>query len=127
MLVETRTVDPRTLARSLGDRLIASATPTGGWAYYPGHASRIEATAWAMLALAATRPGTSLATSLAPSVTFLRRVQRNDGWLVDTAGPGPNVAANALAHLALRSQPSIADASAADRLPQAAVWHDPVY
>jgi hypothetical protein len=33
------------------ETLLSGTNPDGGWAYYHGHASRLEPTCWALLAL----------------------------------------------------------------------------
>lgn len=66
----------------------------GGWGYYPGKASRLEPTCWALLALGAGRSATPAASDV------LGRWPRQDGLLLDTPGAPVNYAFNGLAALA---------------------------
>src|SRR5205807_4287502 len=80
---------------TLVNELISAANSSGGWSYYPGKASRLEPTSWALLALGAA-PG------MQPSAEsrhrdFLGRCQRSDGWLAEDATWPINVGFNALA------------------------------
>jgi hypothetical protein len=86
--------------------LKAAASATGGWPYYAGKSSRIEPTAWALLALAATDPArpkdegessTRDDSVAAPHLAWLRARQRADGLLVDVAADTPNFTANGTA------------------------------
>lgn len=70
----------------------------GGWGYYPGKASRIEPTAWGLVASAAAA-GSPVDSSL------LERWPRANGWLVDVPGTPPNFAYQALAAVVLQSTP----------------------
>jgi hypothetical protein len=93
------TVERVPLVLRLGQTLIAAANPTGGWAYYSGKGSRIEATCWALLALADTW-GEDTATwqrFAAPHVQWLATLQRGDGLLLDYPTAPPNLTANGLA------------------------------
>lgn len=73
--------------------LLSLRNPDGGWPYYAGKASRLEPTAWALLALrAAGEPVTA-----EPLVAWPRR----NGWLVDRSSGAVNVAFNALAAIVL--------------------------
>jgi hypothetical protein len=85
-------------------RLLGLESPSGGWPYYRGRASRIEPTCWALLALSG--PGaTALETAaLGRARAFLKSLMRPDGLLVEPATPGPNYAWNGLALLALNGQ-----------------------
>jgi len=84
-----------TLRRTLADAVGAD----GGWPYYPGRASRIEPTCWALLALSAgdEKPGLE---NIDRARAFLRGQQRDDGLLVEGESPSPNYAWNGLALLA---------------------------
>ena len=91
-------VDQSAAALRLRRVLISAANPSGGWAYYAGKGSRIEPTAWAMLALAsAPEGGGASPTDLAPHLRFLAACQRPDGLLLDTSQSMPNFTANGLA------------------------------
>jgi hypothetical protein len=92
-------VDSRLSAPSLREVLLAARNPDGGWPYYPKHDSRLEPTAWALLAIArdAGRP---------PDLDVITRWPRKDGWLVDgPAGAPVNFAFNAMAALACAERP----------------------
>jgi hypothetical protein len=79
--------------------LVDAAAFDGGWPYYAGQASRLEPTAWAVIALAATSDSSS-ERPVSAGRAFLRGVQRHDGLLVDAGTAGPNFAWNALTLLA---------------------------
>ena len=66
----------------------AARNPDGGWPYYAGKTSRLEPTAWALLAL---RRRAS-AVSLDPLLAWPRR----DGWFLDRSSDEVNVGFNAL-------------------------------
>ncbi len=87
------------LSARLRQRLIGEASPAGGWAYYAGKRPRIEATAWALLALADTSDLGPAAWQLfaAPHLAFLAQCQQPDGLMVDSPGMFPNVTSNAIA------------------------------
>ncbi len=73
--------------------VLAARNPDGGWPYYPGKASRLEPTAWALLALqAAGEP-----VSIDPFAAWPRR----DGWFLDRTSDDVNVAFNAIVAVAL--------------------------
>ena len=84
--------------RTLRDALIGRRNSDGGWGYASGKVSRIEPTCWSLLALSAGAPQ-----SIDWNVLF--RWPRAGGWLVDVPGAPVNYAFNALAAIALRSQP----------------------
>ena len=73
--------------------LVAARNPDGGWPYYPGKTSRLEPTAWALLALRAAGHDVSLD----PLVAWPRR----DGWFVDRSSDAVNVGINALTAIVL--------------------------
>jgi hypothetical protein len=87
-------VDSRLTSVVIRAALLAARNPDGGWPYYPQHASRLEPTVWALLALArdADRPA---------EIDILVHWPGKDGWLVDGPAHAPvNYAFNALAALA---------------------------
>jgi hypothetical protein len=82
--------------------LLVAANADGGWGYYPGHASRLEPTCWALLALLPNDP--TLGGNIAVHRDFLQRSQRRDGLFVEGAvskEDRPNLAFNALAAILL--------------------------
>ena len=88
----------------LRDRLIAAANPDGGWPYYPGKASRIEPTSWALMALAdPTPPPAGASHPHAAHVAFLRGLRHASGALLDPGAPVANPGWNGLALIALRA------------------------
>ena len=83
--------------------LLSSRNSDGGWGYYPGKGSRLEPTAWALLALNE---------SPAP----LKNWRLQGSWRVDVAGAPINYAFQALSGLVLLQHPEFArDASAIAR------------
>lgn len=106
--------EPSGLVTRLCERLIRESRPGGGWGYSPGKASRIEPTAWALLALAGTKTVVADAWPqfVSPHLAFLGACQRFDGLLLDIPNGPPNLTSNAvaalvLAHLAPTSGPSL--------------------
>ena len=75
----------------------AAANTTGGWGYYPGKASRIEPTCWAMLALS----GETAASAAGAGHQFLAGCQRSDGLLSDRSDLPSNSSWSALTFLTL--------------------------
>jgi len=95
--------------------LLSAANPDGGWGYYPGKASRLEPTCWALLALAATGESRSAEASR----NFFRESQRRDGLLLEPAvreEDRPNLAFNGLAALVLADRPALATQGMLERL-----------
>ena len=90
-------MDPRltpSISQLLRDALLAARNADGGWPYYPGRASRLESTVWALLALAR-EADTPL------EIDRILRWPQQDGWLIDGPADAPvNYAFNALAALA---------------------------
>ena len=87
-------MDSRLTPAAIRTALLAARNPDGGWAYYPEHATRLEPTTWALLALAR---DAGTAVDFAP----LLRWPRKDDWLVDGPKDAPvNFAFNALAAIA---------------------------
>jgi hypothetical protein len=84
---------PDPTSASLRAALGASRNPDGGWPYYAGKTSRLEPTAWALLALNAAGERVSLD----PFAKWPRR----DGWFLDRASDEVNVGFNGLAGLTL--------------------------
>ena len=87
-------MDSRLTPVAIRAALLAARNPDGGWPYYPQHASRLEPTVWALLALArdADRPA---------EIDVIVRWPGREGWLVDGPASAPvNYPFNALAALA---------------------------
>ena len=91
--------DRTALGVRLREGLAAAANRTGGWGYFAEKSSRIEPTAWALLALAETSDQDAAAWQAfaAPHLQFLATCQRADGLLVDNPQAPPNFAANGVA------------------------------
>jgi hypothetical protein len=83
----------------LREALIGLRNADGGWGYYPGKASRLEPTCWALLALArhAGQP---------VDIDVIRRWRRDAEWLADADGTPINFAFNALAAITLLQNPA---------------------
>ena len=88
----------------LRDALLGFRNADGGWGYYPGKASRLEPTCWALLALAR-HGGTTI------EIEPLQKWPRQDAWFVDATGAPINYAFNALAALTLLQHPDGASLS----------------
>jgi hypothetical protein len=88
------------LIEDLRKRLNGAAGPEGGWSYYRGQGSRLEPTAWALIALSAT-DHTFAETHRAAFPLFLARLSQTDHLLADTGSAVPNYAWNGLTLLAL--------------------------
>ncbi len=88
--------------RDARQRLLNAVGADGGWSYYAGRASRLEPTAWALLALGAA--GLDERTR-DRAVAFLSGLRRESGLFVDPGAPGANFAWNGLALLALQQFP----------------------
>jgi hypothetical protein len=136
--------DPR-VAR-MREALVAGANPGGGWGYYSGHASRLEPTCWALLALTGYEPaesppgpkgpglpgpkGPGLPGPKGPGVQehrdFFRHSQASDGLLMEPAvreEGRPNLAFNGLAALLLAARPELADDAFLSKLLDAIIAH----
>ena len=97
-----------TVRERLTSALIGAASPSGGWGYASGLASRLEPTCWALLALRPTDLGSR---HVARHLDWLRSLRRADG-LLSHAGQPPNVAFNGVAVLVLLDEPSSVDPQA---------------
>jgi hypothetical protein len=107
-MAETVTSRDRGLTRMI-ETLVTGANPSGGWAYYPGHASRLEPTCWALLALLA-QPSTA-GSDMSAHRDFLLRSRRSDGLLLEHAvgeENRPNLAFNGLLALLLLAERHLA-------------------
>ena len=80
--------------------LLQAVHQSGGWPYRVGLASRVEPTAWALLALSAVSPTPALEAARSRAWMWLASLQRADGLLVEPSTPGPNYGWNGLALLA---------------------------
>jgi hypothetical protein len=83
----------------LTERIHDAASGGGGWGYYPARTSRIEPTAWALLALHGAWTGTPAGWEqfADPHRAFLARCQTRTGALSDTGDSVINVAATGFA------------------------------
>jgi len=88
------------LVDDLRRRLRDAAGPDGGWSYYPGQASRLEPTAWALIALSAVDHAFA-ETQRAQLPAFLTGPIQTGDLLADAGSAGPNYAWNGLTLLAL--------------------------
>lgn len=79
----------------LADLLLRGRNADGGWGYYPGKSSRLEPTAWAVLALR--RAAGS------PSDAVLAGWPTQDGLLLEHAGGQPNYGFHGVALLVMRA------------------------
>jgi hypothetical protein len=102
---QARPARPR-VTTDLSSVLLGLRNPDGGWGYYPGKASRLEPTCWALLALAR-HSGTAV------DVAPLQKWPRQDAWFVDAKGAPINYAFNALAALTLLENPEATSLSSA--------------
>jgi hypothetical protein len=89
---------------TLADELSAAANSNGGWSYYPGKASRLEPTCWALLALGAD----GLADGKNVHGAFLSGCQGANGWLVEDPRWPINIGFNALTALTWLNRPALA-------------------
>jgi hypothetical protein len=85
-----------TCTHDLAEFLLRGRNADGGWGYYPGKSSRLEPTAWAILAL----HGAAAAADAAP---VLQHWPSHDGLLLERAGGEPNHAFHGLALLVMRA------------------------
>ena len=84
--------------------LLAARNPDGGWPYYAGKTSRLEPTAWALLALHAA--GERVSSD--PLLVWPRR----DGWFLDRSSLAVNVGFNGLTAIVLRDLNAPAEVTA---------------
>jgi hypothetical protein len=78
---------------ALRQAIVSGANHTGGWGYYAGKTSRVEPTAWALLALG---DDASSSAPLTAHTAYLARTQSPKGWLVEDPGWPINIGFNAL-------------------------------
>jgi len=100
---------------ALADELRRASNASGGWSYYPGKASRVEPTCWAMLALSANRAAQAPETGSVHR-DFLGRCQRPEGWLVEDPRWPVNISFNALAAVTWLTHPDLAAVDKVQRL-----------
>lgn len=96
----------------------------GGWPYQAGKSSRIEPTCWALFALAgvdAAGLSENTATDVSQHLAYLRSLQASTGFLVETDPSLVNIAANAMALIALRALGGSEYSDSAQRLETALV------
>ena len=91
------------------ETLVTGANPDGGWPYYPGHASRLEPTCWALLALLAHQ--STAGSDMSAHRDFLLRSRRSDGLVLEQATGEenrPNLAFNGFLALLLLAERRLA-------------------
>lgn len=93
----------RTIAL-LQQTLVSRRNADGGWPYTAGHASRLEPTCWAIVALS--RASASAAT-LGPVAAWVSRCQQASGWLVENARWPVNISFNAMAAFMAQRLPGL--------------------
>lgn len=93
--------------------LVSGRNSDGGWGYYPGKASRLEPTCWALLALGAGADARALRQSASP---WFLGCQRPAGWLAENPEWPVNIAFNALAAFLMLHYRDIANDEARRRL-----------
>ena len=106
-------LEPRAAIARLRQALESGRNADGGWGYYPGKASRIEPTCWAILALGLDTDRTALRQ---PAGKWLLACQRGAGALVENPEWPVNVAFNALAAFTLLPHRDLANDDARRRL-----------
>jgi hypothetical protein len=87
--------EPDPAVVTLKEVLVSARNPDGGWPYYPGKTSRLEPTAWALLALHASGERVSID----PLLAWPRR----DGWFLDRSSDAVNVGFNGLTAIVLHA------------------------
>jgi Squalene-hopene cyclase C-terminal domain len=97
--------------------LMASQNSDGGWGYQAGGSTRIEATAWAVLALISETPSPSITSALQRGFTLLRKTQLRNGSWPPFPGHAKGCWATSLACLALH-----AGGEASDRVSKGTAW-----
>jgi hypothetical protein len=107
----------RRVVDQIRSALTARANTDGGWGYYEGDASRLEATCWALLGLRSANALDERAT--ASAAQLVGRWQRVDGLLLEPelgVEDRPNIAFNALAAWLLIQHPELAAQASIDAL-----------
>ena len=88
----------RAAVSRLRQALVSGRNADGGWGYYPGKASRLEPTCWALLALGS---GADIKSLREPAAAWLVSCQQPAGALVERPEWPVNIAFNALAAFTL--------------------------
>ncbi|HUI44203.1 MAG TPA: prenyltransferase/squalene oxidase repeat-containing protein [Terriglobia bacterium] len=83
--------------------LLAHQNSDGGWGYFPGSQSSVEATCWALIALQAATADSNLRNALDAGCTMLRQAQLPDGSWPPFAGRPQGCWTTSLACLALNA------------------------
>jgi len=91
----------RHVTARLAETLRSSVNGDGGWGYFPGKASRIEPTSWAILALLDSGATTADGGSLNAALARIAGWQRADGLLADVPAAPPNLAFSGLAAIVI--------------------------
>jgi hypothetical protein len=91
----------------LANELWAARNATGGWGYFPAKGSRVEPTAWSLLALLNSGGAwDGPPAALLPHASFLSLSQQHGGLIVEDARLPGNLAFNGLAALLALDQPA---------------------
>lgn len=85
----------------LRQALVSGRNADGGWGYYPGKASRLEPTCWALLALGSGPDIKDVKSIREPAAAWLVTCQQSAGALVERPEWPVNIAFNALAAFTL--------------------------
>jgi hypothetical protein len=85
----------------LRQALVSGRNADGGWGYYPGKASRLEPTCWALLSLGSGPDIKDVKALREPAAAWLAGCQRPAGFLVERPEWPVNIAFNALAAFTL--------------------------
>lgn len=95
----------RTAISRLRQAVVSGRNADGGWGYYPGKASRLEPTCWALLAIGS-GPDTKALHERAAA--WFAGCQRPEGWLLEQPGLPVNIAFNSLAAFTLLNHRDLA-------------------
>ena len=103
----------RAAVSRLRQALVSGRNADGGWGYYPGKASRLEPTCWALLALGS---GPDTKALREPAAAWLMGCQRPAGWLVEHTDLPVNIAFNSLTAFTLLHHRDLANDDVRRRL-----------
>jgi hypothetical protein len=94
--VHATETEQRAAIGQLRQSLESGRNADGGWGYYPGKASRLEPTCWALLALGGSGFKVQGSGFSDPATKWLAGCQQQSGWLVERPGLPVNIGFNAL-------------------------------